>query len=324
MKYRKFGKTGWQVSEVGCGMWAMGGQWSRADDNESLRALRRAVELGCTFFDTAHAYGEGRSEKLLGQIRRENPGRKLVLATKVPPKNRLWPPSRKSKLDDTFPPDHVREYVEKSLDTLGVDTIDLLQFHVWEDSWAGDERWQRTVDDLKREKCIRAFGISVNRWEPSNVIAALRTKLVDAVQVIYNIFDQAPEDALFPAAKELDVAIIARVPLDEGSLTGTLKKTSKFDKDDWRSKYFGPENLMATVIRVGRLEPLVPEGMTLPAMALRFILSNPVVSTVIPGMRKPTHVEENIRTSDGKSLPPALLEELKKHRWDRTPASWSA
>jgi len=258
MKYRKFGRTGWQVGEVGCGMWAMGGQWARADDNESLRALRRAVELGCTFFDTAYAYGEGRSEKLLGQIRRENPGRKLVLATKVPPKNRVWPPQRKSKLYDTFPP------------------------------------------------------------------AAIRTKLVDAVQVIYNIFDQAPEDALFPAAKELDVAIIARVPLDEGSLTGNLRKTSKFDKDDWRSKYFGPENLMATVIRVNRLKPLVPEGMTLPAMALRFILSNPVVSTVIPGMRKPSHVEENIRTSDGHSLPPALLEELKKHRWDRTPAPWSA
>ena len=324
MKYRKFGRTGWQVGEVGCGMWAMGGQWARADDNESLRALRRAVELGCTFFDTAYAYGEGRSEKLLGQIRRENPGRKLVLATKVPPKNRVWPPHRKSKLNDTFPPDHIREYVEKSLRNLGVDTIDLLQFHVWDDSWAGDERWQRTVDDLKREKRIRAFGISVNRWEPSNVIAALRTRLVDAVQVIYNIFDQAPEDALFPAAKELDVAIIARVPFDEGSLTGAIKKTSKFDKDDWRGKYFGPENLMATVIRVNRLKPLVPEGMTLPAMALRFILSNPVVSTVIPGMRKPSHVEENIRTSDGHSLPPALLEELKKHRWDRTPAPWSA
>ncbi|MGQ9592450.1 MAG: aldo/keto reductase [Planctomycetota bacterium] len=324
MKYRRFGRTGWKLSEVGCGMWAMGGQWDGADDNANHRALRRAVELGCNFFDTAWAYGDGRSERLLGQILREHPRRTLYAATKVPPKNRVWPANPKHKLDDVFPPDHVREYVEKSLRNLRVETIDLLQFHVWSDAWAADERWQRVVEDLKREKLIRAFGISVNRWEPANVLKALQTKLVDAVQVIYNVFDQAPEDVLFPACRELDVAVVARVPFDEGSLTGKITKHTKFPKDDWRSRYFGPENLLATVIRVNRLKGVLPEGMTLSQMALRFILSNPTVSTVIPGMRKIPHVEENIRVSDGKPLPPDLLAELRKHRWDRAPSPWSS
>jgi aryl-alcohol dehydrogenase-like predicted oxidoreductase len=324
MKYRRFGRTGWQVSEIGYGMWAMGGQWAGSDDNESVRSLARAQELGCNFFDTAWAYGEGRSEKLFRRLMREHPRRNIYVATKVPPKNRVWPASPKHKLDDTFPPDHIREYAEKSLHNLGVPAIDLLQLHVWDDSWAKDERWQRAVDDLKRQKVIRAFGISVNRWEPANVLAALGTGLVDAVQVIYNIFDQSPEDALFPYCKEKDIAVIARVPFDEGSLTGKLTKTSKFDNDDWRSRYFGPENLMPSVIRVNRLKPLIPAGSNLPRMALKFILSNPIVSTTIPGMRKISHVEENITASDGAGLPGPLLEELKKQRWDRHPTSWSA
>jgi len=324
MKHRRFGRTGWQVSEIGYGMWAMGGQWAGSDDNASVRALARALELGCNFFDTAWAYGDGRSEKLFRRLLREHPRRNVYAATKVPPKNRIWPAGPKSRLDDTFPPDHIREYVEKSASNLGLESIDLLQLHVWHDNWAGDERWQRTVDDLKREKRIKAFGISVNRWEPANVLKALRTGLVDAVQVIYNIFDQSPEDELFPACRELDIAVIARVPFDEGSLTGMLTKATRFEKDDWRSRYFGPENLMPTIIRLNRLKPGIPAGMTLPELALRFILANPAVSTTIPGMRRISHVEANIAASDGKPLPPALLEELKKHRWDRPPAPWSA
>ncbi len=324
MKYRTFGRTGIQVSEIGYGMWAMGGQWSGSDDNESLRSLARAVELGSNFFDTAWAYGEGRSERLLRKLLRDHRGRKLLAATKVPPKNLTWPASPRHKLEDVFPPDHIRGYAEKSLENLGVEAIDLLQLHVWDDSWAKDEAWQRAVEDLKREKLIRAFGISVNRWEPSNVIAALRTGHVDAVQVVYNIFDQSPEDELFPVCRELGIAVIARVPFDEGSLTGKLTKTTRFPAGDWRSRYFGPENLLPSVIRANRLKELVPPGITLAEMALRFILTHPAVSTAIPGMRKRAHVEQNIAVSDGTPLPPDLIAELRKHRWDRRPAPWSA
>ncbi|NLH09174.1 MAG: aldo/keto reductase [Chloroflexi bacterium] len=322
MQYRRFGRLGWQVSEIGYGMWGMG-SWTGSDDEESLRSLNRAVELGCNFFDTAWAYGEGRSERLLGQLLKQHPDKRLYAATKIPPKNRKWPSRRGFLLEDVFPPDYIKEYTEKSLENLGVDTIDLMQFHVWEDDWADDERWQRAVEDLKRQGLVRAFGVSVNRWEPENVLRTLETGLIDAVQVIYNIFDQAPEDELFPAAERLDIAIIARVPFDEGTLTGTLTKDTTWPEGDWRNTYFVPENLSASVDRAEALRPLIPEGMDMPEMALRFILANPTVSTVIPGMRKLRHVEANIAASDGRALPSDLIEELRKHRWDRTPTEWS-
>ncbi|HQA67094.1 MAG TPA: aldo/keto reductase [Aggregatilineales bacterium] len=322
MQYRRFGRLGWQVSEIGYGMWGMG-SWTGSDDEESLRSLNRAVELGCNFFDTAWAYGEGRSERLLGQLLKQHPDKRLYAATKIPPKNRKWPSRRGFPLEDVFPPDYIIEYTEKSLENLGVDSIDLMQFHVWEDDWADDERWQRAVEDVKRQGLVRAFGVSVNRWEPENVLRTLETGLIDAVQVIYNIFDQAPEDELFPAAERLDIAIIARVPFDEGTLTGTLTKDTTWPEGDWRNTYFVPENLSASVDRAEALRPLIPEGMDMPEMALRFILANPTVSTVIPGMRKLRHVEANIAASDGRALPSDLIEELRKHRWDRTPTEWS-
>ncbi len=322
MQYRRFGRLGWQVSEIGYGMWGMG-SWTGSDDEESLRSLNRAVELGCNFFDTAWAYGEGRSERLLGQLLKQHPDKRLYAATKIPPKNRKWPSRRGFPLEDVFPPDYIIEYTEKSLENLGVDSIDLMQFHVWEDDWADDERWQRAVEDVKRQGLVRAFGVSVNRWEPENVLRTLETGLIDAVQVIYNIFDQAPEDELFPAAERLDIAIIARVPFDEGTLTGTLTKDTTWPEGDWRNTYFVPENLSASVDRAEALRPLIPEGMDMPEMALRFILANPTVSTVIPGMRKLRHVEANITASDGRALPADLIAELRKHRWDRTPTEWS-
>lgn len=322
MKSRTFGRTGWQVSEIGYGMWGMAG-WKGSDDRESLDSLGRAIELGCTFFDTAWGYGEGHSERLLGRAVRANPGRPLIVATKVPPRNFTWPSRRGFTLDDCFPPEHIKEYARKSYENLGLPAIDLLQFHVWEDAWARDERWQRTVDDLKREGLIRAAGVSVNRWEPENVLETLRTGMVDAVQVIYNIFDQAPEDRLFPLCRELGVAVIARVPFDEGTLTGTLTKDSRWPAGDWRNTYFVPENLSASVDRAEALKPLVPDGMTLPELALRWILANPDVATVIPGMRKRAHVEANAAVSDGRRLEPALMQTLKSHRWDRTPTAWS-
>src|SRR3954469_17720400 len=237
MRYRRFGRTGWQVCEIGYGMWGIGG-WTGSDDDESLRALDRAIALGVTFFDTAWAYGQGMSERLLGQAirgRTGQDGRPLLVATKIPPKNMRWPGKAEYAVSDTFPADHIRAFTETSLENLGGPSIDLQQLHVWSDAWAQDEGWQRAVDDLKRGGLIKAFGISVNRWEPVNVMRALETGLVDSVQVVYNLFDQNPEDELFPYCRQHDIAIIARVPFDEGSLTGTLTRDSHWPEGDWRN-----------------------------------------------------------------------------------------
>jgi len=326
MRYRRFGKLGWQVSDVGYGMWGVAGGeggWTGADDASGMACLRRAVGHGCNFFDTAWIYGRGHSEAMLGQLLREFPDKKLYAATKVPPKNRVWPSRRSDLLKDIFPPDYMKEYVEKSLMGLGVSCIDLLQFHVWEDAWAQDESWQRVIDDLKREGLIQGVGISINRWEATNVIETLRTGLIDAVQVIYNIFDQAPAEQLFPVCRELDVAVIARVPFDEGSLCGTLTKESRWPEGDWRNSYFVPENLIPTVEHVEALRRDLPPDANMPTTALRFILSHPTVATVIPGMRSIKHVDANLACSDAGPLPLNILEMLKKHRWDRKPCWWS-
>jgi aryl-alcohol dehydrogenase-like predicted oxidoreductase len=323
MRTRKFGRAGWQVSEIGYGMWGMAG-WTGSDDEESLESLQLAVDLGCNFFDTAWAYGDGHSERLLGQIVRANAKKKLYTATKIPPKNRQWPTNRGDRIEDVFPAPYIREYAEKSLGNLGLPSVDLLQFHVWEDAWANDGRWQRAVEQLKSDGLVRAIGVSINRWEPWNALDTLRTGLIDAVQVIYNIFDQAPEDELFPLCRELDIGVIARVPFDEGSLTGTLTKESRWPKGDFRANYFVPENLNPTVDRVDALRPLVPAGMTLPDLALRFILANPDVDVVIPGMRKPENVRANVAAGESPRLPEPLTGQLRRHRWDRKPAPWSA
>ena len=316
MRYRPFGGTGWEVSEIGYGMWGMAG-WTGSDDEESLRSLDVAVQLGCNFFDTAFAYGEGHSERLLGQILRKYPDEQLHVATKIPPKNRQWPAKPEYALADAYPPDHIRAYAEKSLANIGCGAIDLLQFHVWSDTWADDPSWQRAVDALKAEGLVRAVGISINRWQPTNVLRALDTGLIEAVQVVYNVFDQSPEDELFPACLEKNIAVIARVPFDEGSLTGTLTARSTWPDGDFRNLYFSPENLIPTLERVERLRRVIPDGMTMPELALRHILQHPAVSTVIPGMRKRKHVEENLAASARDPLPDELMAELRRHRVTR-------
>ncbi|MEU4568326.1 aldo/keto reductase [Micromonospora sp. NPDC023956] len=326
MRYRRLGRLGWEISEVGYGMWGIGGGpggFTGWDYDVAPRCLDEAVERGCNFFDTAWVYGRGVSERLLGDLVRRHPDRRLYLATKIPPKNREWPPGPNDTLDDVFPADHIREYTRYSLENLGVERIDLLQFHVWEDRWATDGRWQETIADLKREGLVDGVGISVNRWEPTNCLAALDTGLIDVVQVIYNIFDQAPEDELFHRALRDDIGIIARVPFDEGTLTGTLTAESTWPPEDWRSTYFGPENLLPSVARAEKLAADVPPGTTMPELALRFILHHPAVSTVIPGMRRPEHVRANLAVSDGQPLDAELLARLRAHRWDREPTWWS-
>ena len=322
MKYRKFGRMGFEVSEIGPGLWGMSG-WSGSDDKESLVSLQLAVDLGCNFFDTAWAYGEGKSDGLLGQIMQHNQARRLYAASKVPPANNKWPALPSYKYHEVFPPQHVFNYADLIRKQLQVDTIELLQFHVWNDGWTDEPDFRATVEKLKRDGTIRHFGLSINRWEPENELKALRTGLVDSVQVIYNIFDQAPEDKLFPLCHELKIGVIARVPFDEGSLGGKMTLETRFPKGDWRAGYFGPENLPKTMRRVEKLKEILPKDMTLPEMALRFILSHPAVSTTIPGMRKPGHVRQNIAASEAGPLDKDLLHELKKHRWSRTPTNWS-
>ncbi len=322
MRYRKFGRLGFSVSEIGYGMWGMAG-WTGSDDHQSMHSLQRAVDLGCTFFDTAWAYGDGHSERLLGKLLRDNPGRRLYAASKVPPKNRQWPSQRSHTLEDCYPPQYVAESIGKTLKNTGLETIDIMQLHTWEDAWLQDDRW---ISELGRQKAagkIGGIGISLNRWEPWNGVKAVQTGLVDCVQVIYNIFDQNPCDELFPACRAHDVAVIARVPFDEGTLTGTITAESSWPAEDWRNTYFVPQNLESSVAHADALRPLVPENSTMADMALRFILSEPTVSTIIPGMRKLHHVETNIRSSDRERLPQALIGKLAHHRWDRTPTEWS-
>jgi len=327
MQYRKLGRTGFEVSEIAHGLWGMG-DWSGSDDDSSLAALQSSTDLGCNFFDTAWAYGQGKSDGLLGELlsrnlRPPNPTKRLFAASKVPPLNEKWPARSEYKYQDVFPAGHVFQHADLIRKKLRVESIDLLQFHVWDDSWTDEPEFRKTVEKLKRDGIIRFFGLSLNRWEPDNGLKALQTGLVDAVQVIHNIFDQAPEDELFPVCKELNVGVIARVPLDEGSLAGKMTLQTRFPKQDWRAMYFGPENLPPTIERVEKLQAMVPHGLTLPQMALRYILSYPAVSTIIVGMRKTEHVRQNIATSDAGPLDSQLLRKLKAHRWDRKPEPWA-
>ncbi len=318
MQYRTMGKSGLQVSEIGFGAWGIGKtSWIGADDNESLRALHRAIDLGLTFIDTAYGYGNGHSERLIGQVLRERSER-VYVATKIPPKNKQWPADHSVPVAETFPGDHIRKYTEHSLSNLGVDTLDLQQFHVWSDTWMRQGDWQETVEQLKSEGKIRAFGVSINDHEPNTALQLVRSGVVDAVQVIYNIFDQSPEDELFPACQEHNVGVIARVPFDEGALTGTITPDTTFPADDWRNSYFAGDRKREVYERVTAIANDLGISLDqLPEVALRYILSHPAVSTVIPGMRQVRNVERNMAVGDGQGLPDEQVQQLKKCRWVR-------
>jgi len=317
MRYRPLGRTGFEVSEIGHGLWGMG-SWSGSDDRQALEALRASVDIGINFFDSAWDYGKGRSDRLLGQLLREFPDKKLIAASKVPPKNMKWPATSDDRLRDAFPRAHVLEYVETIRRDLGVDRIDVLQFHVWDDSWTTDNEWRDTVAELEQRGKIRAFGVSLNGGEPWNGIKVIGTGFIDTVQAVFNLFEQEPEDELLPACRAAKVGVIARVPLDEGSLGGKMTSETTFPPDDWRHYYFNPDNLRETLRRVEVLRRDLPDGMSLPEAALRFVLSYPEVSTTIVGMRKAEYVEQNARAVAAGPLSPELLGRLRKHRWDRT------
>ena len=318
MNYRKLGETGIEVSEIGYGAWGIAGDaWLGAKDEESLKALNRAVDLGLNFIDTALAYGEGHSERLVGKVLAER-DENIYVATKVPPKNLVWPAPAGLHPDEVFPGDYVRECTEQSLKNLGVEALDVQQFHVWQDEWLGEGDWQEAVEDLKREGKIRSFGVSINDHQPANAVGLIETGLLDTVQVIYNVFDQSPEDELLSACQKHGVGVIVRVPFDEGALTGNVTPETEFDEGDFRNHYFRDdrkrevqERVRAIISELGASEDEIAE------IALRYILSHPAVSTVIPGMRSVRNVERNIRVGDGQGLPEDQVRLLKNHRWVR-------
>jgi aryl-alcohol dehydrogenase-like predicted oxidoreductase len=318
MNYRNLGETGLQVSELGYGAWGIGkSSWLGADDDESLRSLRTAVEQGVNLIDTALEYGGGHSEELVGQVAREAQGA-VYVSSKVPPKNRKWPAPQGVPANDVFPADWVVECTERSLANLGLETIDLQQFHVWSDEWVGQGDWIGAIEHLRSQGKIRYFGISVNDHEPANALALVNSGIVDTVQVIYNLFDQSPEDELFPAVQAKNIGIIARVPFDEGALTGRISAETKFPDGDWRNSYFGGDRKEQVWARVQAItEDLgVPVG-RLPEIALRYCLSHPAVSTVIPGMRSLLNVAANVSAAELGPLSAEELEVLRHHRWVR-------
>ena len=316
MKYRKLGRTGYLVSEIGFGAWGIGGtQWIGAEDAESLKALHRAADLGLNFIDTALAYGRGHSEQVVGRFLRERDGR-MIVATKIPPKDEEWPARDDAQLKEAFPTGHIVASTEASLRNLRVDRIDLQQFHVWNDRWAGQDEWRSAVEKLKREGKVAHFGISVNDLQPENGIQAAETGLIDVIQVIYNIFEQEPERRLFPFCREKEIGVIARCPLDEGSLTGEITPATSFPAGDWRNGYFRGNRKREVAQHVEPLRFLLHDGVgTLAEAGLRFCLSDARVSTVIVGMRGTGHVEANCAVSDGKLLPPDDIKALRSHVW---------
>jgi aryl-alcohol dehydrogenase-like predicted oxidoreductase len=318
MNHRRLGRTGLEVSEVGYGAWGIGGSgWLGAQDDESLRALELALDSGINLIDTALGYGDGHSEELVGQAVRSRT-ETVYVATKIPPKNRLWPARAGTHADEAFPADHVRACTEQSLRNLGLEAIDVQQFHVWDDAWVDQGDWREAIEDLRREGKLRFFGVSINDHEPANALGLIRAGLADTVQVIYNAFDQSPEDELFPACREHDVGVLARVPLDEGGLTGRITPDTEFPEGDFRARYFRDDRKREVHERAQAIADDLGVGEDgLAELALRYILSAPEVSSVIPGMRSVRNVERNVAVADGRGLDPGQVERLKAHRWVR-------
>lgn len=319
MNYRKLGRTGLEISEVGYGAWGISGaQWIGATDDASMKALHAAIDGGLNFIDTALAYGEGKSEQLVGQAVQES-SRKVYVATKVPPKNRRWPAQPGIGIEDVFPYDYVIESTETSLRNLGMEQVDLQQLHVWNPDWLERDEWKRAFETIKAKGYARFVGISINDHQPDSALGIIETGLIDTVQVIYNVFDQSPEAKLFPACVEHNIGVLARVPFDEGGLTGRIDESTEFPEGDFRGFYFRGDRKKQIADRVdAMLAELGRSGRgEMATTALRYCLSHPAVSTVIPGMRSLSSVTSNLAASDAGALSAAEVAILHKHAWDR-------
>jgi aryl-alcohol dehydrogenase-like predicted oxidoreductase len=319
MKYRKFGKHDWNVSEIGFGAWAIGGDmWGPQDDNESIKALHKAIDLGVNFIDTAQGYGKGHSEEIIGKVLKER-SEELFIATKVPPKpGSTWPPKENQNINESFPAEYIIENCEKSLKRLQRDYLDVYQFHTWAPGFNIQDEWYEAMSKLKKEGKIKAIGVSVHDTTPDSVIGSIIKGRVDAVQVIYNIFEQYPEYNLFPVCEAFGTAIIVRVPFDESALTGKLNLDTTFPEGDVRKHYFRGNNLKSVVAKVEEVREfkdiLHPE-ISLAEYALKFCLSHSAVSTVIPGIRNTNQAELNTKASNGFNLEKNELNSLKKFYW---------
>lgn len=329
MIYRTLGKTNFKISEVGCGTWQLANDpncWVGSDLNESLKSLYHFVDLGGNFIDTAWIYGfddkfpdKHPSEQLIGKFLKESGNKnKTIVATKVPPKNMKWPCWQGSSISEVFPEFWIESCVNDSLKSLGLETLDLVQFHVWQDDFVNEDGWKKTIQKLTKDGKVKFWGISINDYQPSNCLKTLDTGLISTIQFIFNIFHQKPIEKLLPYAKKNNIGLIARVPLDEGGLSGKFTLDTKFKEGDFRKIYFSPDRLKELISRTDKLKLLLDsEAKTLAELDLRFILSFPEISSVIPGMRKVEHVDSNVSVSDGRKLTFEMMEELKKHVWER-------
>jgi aryl-alcohol dehydrogenase-like predicted oxidoreductase len=317
VEYRELGRTGLRVSEIGYGAWGIGASgWIGAQEDESVRALNRAIDLGVNFVDTARGYGE--SERIVGRVLRERAGDEVYVATKVPPKNGMWPAPDGLDPADTFPGDHIRASLERSLRASGLEAFDVVQFHVWSDDWVGRGDWLEAIEALKKEGKLRFFGVSINDYEPENALRLIESGAVDTVQVIYNAFSQQAEEQLLPACQEHNVGVIVRVALDEGGLTGRITAGTTFPSGDFRNSYFRGDRPAQVEAHVrGLVDELGIETDQLPDIALRYVLDHPAACTVIAGMRTVRNVERNAATSDGRRLTDEQRATIKRHRWER-------
>jgi aryl-alcohol dehydrogenase-like predicted oxidoreductase len=319
---RKLGRTGFSVSEIGFGGWGIGkSMWGKTDDAESMLALRAALEGGVTYFDTAYAYGHGHSERLIAKALK-GWGSPVVVSTKVPPRNMEWPAHPWTALGIAFPPDWIELCAERSLRNLATDSLQILQFHVWHDNWLKDPLWPEVADTftrLKKAGKIRFIGASINSDDPNSALELVRSGFVDQLQILFNMFDQRAADKLFGLCKEKKVGVVVRCPFDEGGLTGQLTPNTKFEPGDFRSHYFGGDRLAETCKRAAELEKIVvgEKAENLAIAALKYCLSFDEVSTVIPGMRKVTHVKKNCAAADGDYYDAKTLKAVAKHRWIR-------
>ncbi|MFO7632008.1 MAG: aldo/keto reductase [Caldilinea sp.] len=318
MQYRNLGRTGMEVSAIGFGAWAIGGSWGPQDEQDSLAALHRAIDLGVNFIDTAAGYGNGKSERLIGQVLKQR-SETVYVATKTPPLPGNWPPSPYDVAEERYPERYLRENVEERLRTLQTDCIDLLQLHTWTRAWNRNPKPFEVLRKLQAEGKIRSVGVSTPEHDQNSVIDLMRDGYVDAVQVIYNIFDQEPAAELLPAAQETQTGILVRVVFDEGVLAGKYTANTHFAEGDFRNNYFAGDRLARAVARVDKIKADIAEyGVSMPQVALQFALAHLAVSTVIPGIRNIYQAEANSAVADAAPLPDALMEKLRGHAWLRS------